>query len=249
MGGQSQVVLPGDDVHLIQGIQQIALLDGVINKLEQTLIQYAQHPLFAESQTRLEENLSNFNKNILHNKETQFWRDKHAFSEGYAYRWKNYVSLPNNHSRREPKNKNNTQISKLRRSSDPEPERKNSSQRNQARSKSQQKRDRSFRNSPEHDSKKCAMDTASTQSESQDTQSGRMVTKEYTAEEGRTTSPELNSNIPLTQEPPKQLTSSAGSNKVAPQKALNSSRGPASPQTNKTGKGLDPFVARIQQTT
>lgn len=59
--------------------KQIALLDTVINNLEQALIPYAQHTLFFESQTLLNENLSAFNKNILQNKEIQFWRDKRLF--------------------------------------------------------------------------------------------------------------------------------------------------------------------------
>lgn len=227
--------------------KQIALLDCVIGKLEQTLSQYAQHPLFAESQICLEENLSIFNKNILHNKETQFWRDKHAFSEGYAYRWKNQGGVPNNQPRRELKHKTNTQTSKVRRSLDPEPERKNSFQRNQMRNKAQQKRDRSSRNSPEHDSKKRAMDIASIQADSQVAQPDQ--TADCAAEAGRATSLESSSNILSTQESSRHPTPSVGSNKAASQKALNPSRGPASPQINKTGKGLDPFVVRIQQAT
>lgn len=67
--------------------KQTAQLDLQLNSLEVQLAQFKGHALYLKLQTQLKEHLATYNKNILHNKETKFWRDKTSFSEGKAYKW------------------------------------------------------------------------------------------------------------------------------------------------------------------
>lgn len=78
--------------------KQIALLDLEIGHIEVALRPFTQHALYLELQVNLRDGLSTYNRGILQKKESKFWRDKTAFSEGRAYRW-------NTHTPRIQKNK------------------------------------------------------------------------------------------------------------------------------------------------
>lgn len=64
--------------------EQMILLDTEINNIEVALRPFLQHTLYLELQANLQGDLSAYNRGVLLKKESKFWRDQTAFSEGQA---------------------------------------------------------------------------------------------------------------------------------------------------------------------
>lgn len=67
--------------------KQMGSLDKEIDSIDTALRPFMQHPLYLDLQANLRNGLSTYNRNVLQKKESKFWRDHAAFSEGRAYRW------------------------------------------------------------------------------------------------------------------------------------------------------------------
>ena len=215
--------------------RQIAILDTEICTLETLLSPHKKSDVYIKLQATLETNLLSFNKNILQDKETKFWRDKSAFSEERAYRWNNnptqtqYKKAP-----REYKHGSNPTDRNSKTSPPPRPGQDNNPAH---RGRGKYKRNRINRSSGEQDEKK------------------RIVTSDFTTDDDNlgvdvTIPPPIlsvntrdNDLDPISMQTNK--ISTLGTSESASRKTLNSPRGPGSPLLSKMGKGLDPFVVRL----
>lgn len=94
----------------------MALLNIEIDNIEVALRPFMQHALYSELQANLRDGLSVYNRGVQKKKESKFWRDKTAFSEGRVYKCNTHIprNKKNKHYVSQQQSNNMNSISKYK---------------------------------------------------------------------------------------------------------------------------------------
>lgn len=219
--------------------KQMVSLDKEIDNIDTSLRPFMQHTLYSDLQANLRSCLSTYNRNVLQKKESKFWRDHAAFSEGRAYKWNNKSQTnfqKNKQYVTQQQSKQNTNVLK------PKKDLASNQNSKTPKERGKFKRSRNNKGSPEQERKKRTMEA--TLEPNLGVHTGEV---EYAGPKSDITNIAVNeidspSNITVTKIYPNP---SLGCQKSSSQNPLNQAQGFSPSQTNRGAGNLDAFVTRI----
>lgn len=220
--------------------KQMVLLDTEIDNIEASLRPFMQHTLYSELQANLRNDLSTYNRGVLQKKESKFWREHTAISEGRAYKWST------NPQKKHQKNKQymlQQQSNHMNSISKSKKEFDSSHNPKILKGHGKFKRSRNNNGSPEQDRKKRTMETTLESGSSAHIGEVRPSRPKSDTSNMVTNEIDPSPNIPT-----KYIESSSiGCLKPGSQSPLNQAWGSSPSQTNRGAGNPDAYVTQIQQ--